>query len=79
MLPEFDVRPFKSIYGRYYPERNRICVAQAFFDGTPGYSLAELLATLNHEMVHIYQFQHGAPLRHGKTFRAMCDALGFPE
>lgn len=76
--PRFEIRPYKTLYGRFVPgmRQDTIRIARAFFENRPGYTLEELLVTLAHESIHLQQYEAGRELAHDKYFWKRSGEIG---
>ena len=76
--PRFELRRLRKDWGQFkrLPVPT-IIIARQFFEGHPDYSLAELVATVGHECIHMLQAQEGRPMRHDRYFTAWARKLGY--
>lgn len=63
---------FYGVYGTFSDGENGSFDMLAVMDDQPE---GELLDTIAHEMVHLWQFENDKPLNHGKEFKAMMQKI----
>lgn len=77
-MPRFELRRMKSSWAKFRSgEHPVIVISREFFEQEPKHTLAELVATLGHEQIHMLQWQQGRELRHDEFFKKHAERLGY--